>query len=175
MAMYSSDELREVVAVFYEQLQPLGLAIRGCEIIICNEKDKTLNYWWSDESNAVYPQCYTAPADGHPVLKKQWNAWKDKVPLLITPLEGKRKRDFDDYLFEQTDFKSIPDSVKDAVYNDPSIVFSHVIMKNGMIGAVDVVQIDDEGLDILKRFAGIRTDIHPLSRSKKSRSTGKGI
>ena len=38
MAMHHSDQLREVVALSYEQLKPFGVATWGCEIDICDER-----------------------------------------------------------------------------------------------------------------------------------------
>ena len=155
MAMHQSDELREVVAVFYEQLQPFGLATWGCEIIICDESAGCMNYWFSDITQSVLPQCYSVPFLGHPILEKQWNAWKEGVPLLTLELAGEEMQSFDRYLFEQTEFKNLPEAVKAEILAEDFVVFSHVAMKHGQLGAIDVEPISDDKAAVLQRFARV--------------------
>ena len=81
MAMHKSDELLEVVAVLYEQMEPLGLAKYGCELILCNEKTDLMEFWHSNPIQSVLPECYYVPWSVHPILEQQWKAWKEGTSI----------------------------------------------------------------------------------------------
>lgn len=56
MGMHRSEELREVVAVLYEQMIPLGFATLGCELILCDEQNEQLQYWSATPEQAQLPE-----------------------------------------------------------------------------------------------------------------------
>ena len=155
MAMQQSKELSEVVAVLYEQMDPLGFATSGCEIIFCNETSNEMEYWFSDPKQAVLPECFYVKKDGHQILQQQWNAWKRREAKIIIELSGKNKQEFDLFLFEKTDFKKLPDQIKNEIIKEDKVVFSHVSWKYGLFGAIDNQSLSNQKLEILKRFATV--------------------
>ena len=55
MAMHKSEELQEVVVELYAQLEPLGLAELGCELVLCDEKNQLLEYWHTNPVQPLQP------------------------------------------------------------------------------------------------------------------------
>jgi multidrug efflux pump subunit AcrA (membrane-fusion protein) len=154
MGMHKSDELRDVVGVFYEQLKPFGVGQWGVEIVTCDEPSGLMGFWFSHKDE-VLPECHYLHYLGHPVLERQWKVWKDTIPLLTTALSGEDKLDYERYLFEETTLKSLSEEVKAEIMAENHVVFSHVSMKHGFLGAIDVVPIADDKAAILKRFAKV--------------------
>jgi serine phosphatase RsbU (regulator of sigma subunit) len=155
MAMHKSDELSEVVAVLYEQLKPLGVASWGCEVILCDAKKDKMEYWHSDMVQSVLPECFYVSGNDHPILKKQWEAWKNGDQNLIIELMDQEKLDFDQFLFEKTDFKMLPENIKKEILSENKVVFSHASMKYGLLEALDNDPVPKEKINILNRFAKV--------------------
>ncbi len=155
MAMHRSDELREVVAVLYEQMIPLGLAALGCELILCDEENEQLQYWSAVPEQARLPECYPVPKIIHPFFQQVWKAWKKETPRLVVTLKGQEKRKFDKLIFEKTAFKNFPESAKNAIRAGKVDVFSLVTMKYGLLEAADVIPLPESKFQILERFAKV--------------------
>ncbi len=155
MAMHKSDELSEVVSELYQQMEPLGLSSGGCELILCNEKTGQLEYWQANPVQKVLPE-YKVSRSVHPLFEKQWNAWKKSESRLIIKQEGKEKKEFEALLFEQTEFKNMPEETKNYIQDSGDVVvFSHVTMKYGLLEAVDIEPLSEDILRILQRFASV--------------------
>ena len=155
MAMRRSEELREVVAVLYEQMEPLGLGQGGCEIVLCDEQTNLMQYWSSNEFQSVMGDSYKIPRSIHAFYEQQWEAWKKRIPHLIITLEGKEKRHFEKLTFEKTDFINLPEDVKKSIRSTKVNVFSHVTMKYGLLEAIDSKALPNGKFPILQRFANV--------------------
>jgi hypothetical protein len=155
MAMFKSDELREVVFEFFKQMNPLGFAQWGCIIALADEERGGFMEWLSPPTDRVLPECYYVPKLDHPAFEKLWSAYVNQVPSLTFELEGLEKQDWDRLFFENTDFKKMPQSVTDAIFAEPKVSFSFVPMKYGGITAVDIGPIPGEMIRILIRFAKV--------------------
>jgi signal transduction histidine kinase/DNA-directed RNA polymerase subunit N (RpoN/RPB10) len=155
MAMHRSDELREVVAVLYEQMTALGLAALGCELILCDEETELLQYWSIAPGGAEQPDCYPVPKKSHPVFQLAWQAWKKRTPRLVVTLKGQEKRKFDKHIFEKTAFMNFPERAKKIIKAGKVDVFSLVTMKYGLLEAVDIIPLPEDKFAILERFAKV--------------------
>jgi hypothetical protein len=105
MAMHKSDELQEVVAVMYQQMEPLGFASGGCELILCNEQTDQMEYWHTNPGQLAPLERYWVPKSLDPFFEQQWNAWKEGRPRHIITIEGNEKLAVDTLLLEQTDYQ----------------------------------------------------------------------
>jgi len=155
MAMHKSDELGEVVAVLYDQMNALDFAALGCELILCDEKKELLEYWTASPEQAQLPKNYPIPRTIHPFFQQAWNAWEKRTPRLVITLKGADKRAFDKLIFEKTAFKNLPQAVKDFIQAGKIDVFSLVSMKYGLLEAVDTTPLPEEKFFVLERFAKV--------------------
>ena len=147
MAMHQSDELNKVVGVMYDQLEPFEIASSGCELILCNETTDELEFW-SVSFQAVMPQIHRIPRKSHPFFGQEWTAWKQQKDRLILTHKGKKKREFDAFIFSHTAFKNFPEEVKQSIRSTEVDVFSHVIMKYGLLEVIDQIPISEKDFQI---------------------------
>jgi signal transduction histidine kinase len=156
MAMHQSDELGDVVSVLDEQVRLLQLAIWGVNITIFKEEESMAEVWLSESPESLAQQSLKVHGKKDPVVAREWQLWKDQVPSGHISLKGKKKKEHDEYLFEQTDFKLLPPDMKDAMRGSDEVHFSLVPFRYGLLNAIDVERpLDDEDMEILKRFAQV--------------------
>jgi len=155
MAMFKSEELNEIVFEFYKQMNPLGFAQWACIIALADENKGGFNEWLSPPTDRVLPECYHVPVLDHPAFEKMWSAYIDQIPYLTIEASDVEKRNWDLLYFEKTDFKKVPQAVKESILAEPKVVFSIVSMRYGLLIAVDINPIPEEMIKILGRFAKV--------------------
>ena len=155
MWMQRSHELREVVSVMYDEMELLGLAKWGCNIMICHQDKEVFEFWLAEETDANQTRNYFVKGKEHPIYRKIWTNWEKQTnPFTLHHLD-EYKLAFDKYWIEETDFKHLPDEVKANVYNRNEVFLNYAPMKHGLLNAISYEKISDELLTILARFAKV--------------------
>jgi signal transduction histidine kinase len=155
MAMHKSEELREVVYEFFEQLQPLGLAKWGFQLRIAREDENGFNIWISTPAERILPDQYHIPTLDHWVLRKYWDAYKQQLDQVTIEVTGDDKLKLDLLLFEKSDVKNFSEEVKKSILAYDYVQFSVASMRYGLLEAIDVEPIPEEKFEILKRYAKV--------------------
>jgi len=155
MAMHRSDELREVVNVFFEQLHPFGLAKWGFQIRIAKEDKSGFYAWLSTPAQRVLPERYEIPTLNHWALKKYWAIYEQQLEYETIEVKGKDKLKLDQLLFKKSDLKKLPKAVKANILASDYVVFSCASMRFGLLEAIDVEVVPAEKVAILKSFAKV--------------------
>ncbi len=155
MAMQKSTELREVVAVVYQQMRRLGFDNKLCNILLFDPATLDVDYWLSFNEQEILPGSYHVPKVDHPVYRYQLNAWKNESPFDAFVLSGDLKTNWDDYISNQTDIKKIVASAKESIHKLEKIILSSVATKNGLLQTATVEPLSDESISILQRFAKV--------------------
>jgi len=151
MAMQKSDELREVVATIYEQLQHLGFTYGACSIVIMDKISGDM-IWWISGFGKPYPESYYIPFFDHPFYLAQLNNWKEGKKYAVLEASGEMKKSYDEIIFSQTEFVRIPEETRKVMMAFEKIIFSNAYMKHGAL-SWSVEPIDDKHAKILERFA----------------------
>jgi len=154
MAMHQSEELGEIVATLYKELDSLGLSALGFELILFKPESNILEYW-SNPAALEMAQCYKVPRAVHTLFDRQWSAWENQQERLIIELTGKEKLDFDTTLFTKTEFRDLPEEIKKVIGGHVSATFSHVSMKYGLLEAIDFKPLSESEFLIVDRFAKV--------------------
>ena len=155
MAMYNSEELKEVVSVLYAQLDSLGLAEWGCSIMIFDEASDRIENWVAESKGAKLPNCYYVEGQKHPVYKKLWKLWKQQGPPMTLHHKDKVKRDFDNYWLYETGFNALPEEVKSSVLKEREVYLSYASIRYGLISAAGYKRLPEEAIAILERLAKV--------------------
>lgn len=156
LAMLKSVDLAKVVAVQYEQIASLHLADWGSNIVLYKDDTDACDLWLSTTDQNVFPECYSLPIKGHPILKKQWTIWKERRRGRSIRLSGKRKEGYDKYLFAKTTLGGLPKKVREGIKSTPEIYTSFANMKYGLISAFNLDgPLSVENFKILQRFAKV--------------------
>ncbi|HSF46053.1 MAG TPA: hypothetical protein VLA58_08575, partial [Chitinophagaceae bacterium] len=153
MAMQHSDELAELVATVFTELNRLEFSLASCIIWIHSTAEKTNTLWIaSDEMNKP-----AKPLDVVPFYPPFFNsivpAWKAKDPKWIFSLTGKEKKKFEKLFFKE--YPGLPDELKKPVSENKQITFSASFNNFGALEVVATVPLTDEKFEILHRFGKV--------------------
>ncbi|HET9280235.1 MAG TPA: hypothetical protein VFN95_18705, partial [Flavitalea sp.] len=155
MAMQKSDELREVVATLYEQLNQLNFDSNACNIIIIDKETNNQQYWVSGFKQKLYPESYDVPYFEHPYLDVQLQSWRQGQKYTVIEYSGKTKKEFDKQFFSLTEFKNIPQEVQKIIKALESAMVSTAFFAYGALQSIGPDALNDENAEILRRFASV--------------------
>jgi signal transduction histidine kinase/ketosteroid isomerase-like protein len=154
MAMHKTDELREVAAVLYKEIESLHMSAYGFELILFKPEKDLLEYW-TVPPNYEFTERYKIHRNTHPVFEKQWVAWENKEERLVIKLKGQELDNFNSVLFSETDFRNFPEAVKLKIFEKEVTTFSHAYMRYGFLEAIDNKQLSENDFSIISRFAKV--------------------
>src|SRR5215203_3393847 len=155
MAMHKSDELREVVAVLFAQLQHIGFDIKFCSIALIDKLNSTVEFWLSGFGQEILPESYHVPNLGHPFYQNFQNTFRQGTPYKVFELSGEEKRSYDKLWFTKTDFKNLPEPVKKPMMEMERVVLSCAFTKTGMIQIGGFEALSDPNASTVQRFAKV--------------------
>src|SRR3990172_8755213 len=158
MAMHNSDELREVVAELYQELEKLDFNIRQCVITILDKNTETVEWWSTGFEEKILPKSYIISYKDPKIYERLSvqsfiDAIDKKIPFRMTELSGENKRQFNQVLLEYTDLKNLPDTVKAGMMAVDRLFISDAFMKHGVLEVVGTEPLPDEKVKTLQRFA----------------------
>jgi signal transduction histidine kinase len=154
MAMQKSDELREVVATMYEQLQLLDINYGACTIVIMDAATGNMQHWVGGFAQKLYPESYQVNYFNHPFIDAQLAQWKNGEKYAVIKLSGENKKAYDAVMFSQTDFKKFPEETKQWMAALDPVVFSIAYMSHGAL-TWGPEELTEEYASILQRFAKV--------------------
>ncbi|MGG9962196.1 sensor histidine kinase [Ferruginibacter sp. SUN106] len=154
MAMQKSDELREVVATMYEQLQLLDINYGACTIVIMDAATGNMQHWVGGFAQKIYPESYQVNYFRHSFIDTQLAQWKSGEKYAVVKLSGENKKAYDAVMFSQTDFKNFPEETKQWMAALDPVVFSIAYMSHGAL-TWGPQELTGEYASILQRFAKV--------------------
>ncbi len=155
MAMHTTGELNELVALIYDEIQKLGLFDYGCSIIICDEANKVLQFWYAEINQLQSFRCYNVPINSQPVVQEQYQSWKKGLTQFDIEIRGKEHKEYIEFLLTETDHKKLPEEVKEGWRSFSEVFFTYSNFKYGLLEFVDVKPIDKNNYPIYQRFAKV--------------------
>lgn len=154
MAMQKSGELGDVVKVLYQEFKVLGMADWGCAIMIFDKEANQIEYWVSEATNSDL-SCFYVKGQENSVYQKLWKHWKKQGESLNLHHTDEFKKEFDTYWLNETDFKRLPEAVKESVYADREIFLTFSTMQYGMLNATGKTKLSEGQIKVLERFAKV--------------------
>ncbi|NNK19409.1 MAG: SnoaL-like domain-containing protein, partial [Maribacter sp.] len=155
MAMQHSDELSDLVATVFNELTKLDFALTWCIINIINEADQSNMVWATNPEGGTVPESYYMKFEDYPYHHAMMKAWKAQKSKFVYTLEGKEKKIYDDYLYNETEFKRFSNKAKKANRALDRYVASFTFCNFGGLQTVSSEPLSDENLDILERFGKV--------------------
>ncbi len=162
LAMHKSDELADLAAVVFEKLEELqfsletGPAAGAAFILTPNEDPKIFNLWIG--GNGLYPSyfrtpCYEAPSQ----ITDIWKARESGIDFISKIYSFKEKTPWFEYAFKQTDYKILPEELKNWILEQPFLTQAFAFAKNSGIGIHRHYEkeLTENEIDILKRFSTV--------------------
>ena len=155
MGMQNSDELKELISTVFAELTKLDLALTRCLIMIYDPKTNGSTWWMANseapsDSIGLFVQYHEQP----PYLA-YIKAWQQRNLKWQYILEGTVKKQWDDFLFIETELSDLPDFII-AGMKAPDRVYLNASFNNfGNLTLASLEPLSNEHFDILLRFAKV--------------------
>ena len=158
MAMHSSDELNQVVAVLFENLKELQIPVTAAGIqVYLEDSEDMLNYVCGENSEGLVISHYRMPYFDNAIINDFKDA-RDKIDGFFVGNYSKKIKDsFYTYLFENTDIKDVPEDIKQMIFDSPAYTISMAPVSNSLIAINDFKgnELSENHSVIIKRFAKV--------------------
>jgi len=155
MAMQNSDELSELVDTVFKELTKLDLALSWCMINIIDEPSMSNIVWGANPEIGKAPESYHMLFEDYRFHHEMFKAWKEKKDKWVFVLKGAEKEIYDAYLFNETEFRRVPEAVQKEMRASKQYVASFTFSNFGGLQTVGEEPLSDESLDILGRFGKV--------------------
>jgi signal transduction histidine kinase len=153
MAMQNSDELAELVATVFKELNRLEFALTGCIIWINNQELLTAEMWVASTEMNKPPDPYYIKPFRHPYFKSVLNAWKEKNKKWVYEMNSEEKKIFQQAFFNEVG--SFPTLIKHAFEAPESVIFSASFYNFGALEIIGTEKVTDEKFEILHRLGKV--------------------
>ncbi len=153
MAMQHSDELKELIGTVYAELTKLNLSLDRCLIWIMNDEDHSTKLWMAGVEGI--PTSFYVPYHEHPPYLAVVKGWKERNTKWAFDLEGKIKKDWDEFVFSNTDMKHLPEPVKKGMQASQRAIMSGSFQKFGCLQTAGPAPLTEEQYEVLNRFAKV--------------------
>ncbi|MBY0434759.1 MAG: hypothetical protein K2U26_11670, partial [Cyclobacteriaceae bacterium] len=155
MAMQNSDELKELIGIVFIELTKLDLVLTRCLIMIYDPKTNGSTWWMANSEAPTEPIGLYIKYHEHSPYLAYINAWREREYKWQYILEGTVKKEWDDFLFVETELSQLPDFVI-AGMKAPNKVYLNSSFNNfGNLTLASLEPLSDEHFDILLRFAKV--------------------
>jgi len=155
MAMQKSDELSELVDTVFKELTKLDFALTWCIINIIDENSMSNTVWAANPDINKAPESYHMLFEDYPFHHAMMRGWKERRVKDVYVLEGHEKKVYDEYLFNETEFRRVPAAAQAASRAMEKYVVTFSFSNFGGLQTVGDVPLSDANLDILSRFGKV--------------------
>ncbi|MBK7290561.1 MAG: nuclear transport factor 2 family protein [Chitinophagaceae bacterium] len=155
MAMQHSDELSQLVDTVFKELANLDFALNWCIINIIDEPSLTNMVWAANPETNKPPESYLMKFEDYPFHHSMMKGYQERKAKHVYVLEGKEKKDYDEYLFNKTEWRRVPKKAQAASRAMKRYVASFTFSNFGGLQTVGEEPLSEESLDILSRFGKV--------------------
>ncbi|MDQ3682971.1 MAG: nuclear transport factor 2 family protein, partial [Bacteroidota bacterium] len=155
MAMQNSEELNTLIGTVFTELTKLDLVLTRCVIIIYDPNTNDARWWMANSEAPEQPMNFLVKYHEHPPNLAYFKAWEERTLKWQYILEGTIKKEWDDFLFSETELSLLPDFVI-AGMRAPEQVYLNASFNNfGNLTLASLEQLSNEHFGILLRFAKV--------------------
>ncbi len=155
MAMQKSDELSELADTVFKELTKLDFALKWCIINIIDEPSLTNTVWAANPDIEKTPESYHMKFEDYPFHHAMMKGWKERNAKCVYIIEGQEKKIYDEYLFNETEFRRVPAAAQAASRAMERYVVTFTFSNFGGLQTVGDTPLLDASLDILSRFGKV--------------------
>lgn len=159
LALHSSGELKEVIALVFSQLNQLGVAITdgGAVIFLFTEGSRDMINWTVNPDRISEATCFTLPYLDHPILSSFWEAREKGISFMTASYTAEEKNSYWEQIFLVSDYKYLSEETKQWIYAGTGYAYSIANEKHSAlyIDSFTGKMYSERENDILKRFARV--------------------
>jgi signal transduction histidine kinase len=155
MAMQTTRELSDLVDTVFKELTKLDFALSWCIINIIDESTMSNTVWAANPNMDLPPDSYHMLFEDYPFHHAMMKGWKERRTKDVYILEGEEKKVYDEYLFNETEFRKVPPAAQAASRAMEKYVVNFTFSSFGGLQTVGDVSLSDANIDILSRFGKV--------------------
>jgi hypothetical protein len=155
MSMQNSEELKDLIGTVFIELTKLNVVLARCLIMIYDPETKGSMWWMANSEAQQEPIGLFVQYHEHPPYLAYVKAWQDRVIRWRYELHGQQKKDWDDYLFVETELSKLPDFVIAGMKAPESVWLSSSFNNFGNLTLATLEPLPEEHFDIMLRFAKV--------------------
>ena len=155
MAMQNSEELNELIGTVFTELTKLDLVLTRCIIEIYDPKTMDARWWMANSETPDEPMNFFVQYHEYPANMAFLKAWQERTVKWIYTLEGQTKKDWDDFLFTETELSQLPDFVIAGMRAPEKVYLNASFNTFGNLILASLEPLSDEQFDIMLRFAKV--------------------
>ena len=155
MAMRNSEELKELIGTVFIELTKLDLVLTRCLIWIFDPKTNGSTWWMANSEAPSDPIGLNVQYHEHTPYLAYVKAWQGRQLKWTYPLEGEIKKQWDDFLFTETELSHLPDFIIAGMKAPDKVYLNASFNSFGNLTLATLDQLSDEHFDIMLRFAKV--------------------
>ena len=155
MAMYHSNELADLLDTVFRELTKLDIKLDRCIIMIHDPKTFASTWWLSNPEPGSVPVGLFVQYHEHKPYLDYLDAWKNRILKWEYLLEGNSKKEWDNFLFSETELSRLPEFVIDGMKSFGRIFLNVSFNNFGSLTVSSAEPLDDASTDLLLRFAKV--------------------
>ncbi len=155
MAMQKSDELKDLIATVSAELGKLDLVLDRCFIMTYDSKTLGSTWWMANPETPEEGIGLFVKYHEHPPYIAHLNAWRDRIVKWQYVLEGAVKKEWDQFLFVETELSLLPEFVIANMRAAERVYFFASFNNFGCLSLAALEPLTDQQIDIMLRFAKV--------------------
>jgi signal transduction histidine kinase len=155
MAMQRSEELKELIGTVFTELTKLELVMARCLIMIFDPKTKGSTWWMANSEIPSDPTGLFIQYHEFISYLDYIKAWQEKTVKWIYLLEGETKKQWDDFLFIETELSLLPGFVIAGMKAPDKVYLNASFNSFGNLTLATLDPLSNEHFDIMLRFAKV--------------------
>ena len=155
MAMKKSDELKELIGTVHNELTKLDLILDRSFIMIYDIETMSMTWWMANPEIPLEPIGLFVKYHKHSPYLAFMDAWKARKVKWQYILEGIVKREWDKFLFSETELSMLPDFIISNMRANDKVYLSASFNNFGCLALATLKTLSDDHLNILLRFAKV--------------------
>ena len=155
MAMHNSEELNITISRIFKELTKLELPLTRVAIWVFDKKTASVRIWIANPEGDSPLNSFFLEYNEFPNYLGVLEAWKKKEKFWEYLLIGEEKKDWADYLFNETDFSTLPEEAKEVMRAAPKYTFHASIHNFGCFHTTVEEPLSKKQLDIYNRFGNV--------------------
>jgi len=151
MAMRTSDDVREVIRMTYDELKKLNESLFFVSYYTYDPKTQEMTSWPEVPGQETL-RPFSLPRIDHPFHDRYIEAFENQIPYYSCRLEYESKAAYDAVLFTESDYKNVPDGMRQKMLDMKSIVSSNAVYRNSLLQTATTEPLGPGAPALLERF-----------------------
>ena len=123
--------------------------------MIFEPQTNAVRWWMVNSENPSEPMGFFIQYHEHPPYLGYLKGWQQRTLKWQYELKGKVKKQWDDFIFNETELSSLPDFVIAGMKAPDRVLLSASFNNFGCLNTASLEPLSDEHFDILLRFAKV--------------------